>query len=160
MSTSPRSLRLVQRFPVAALFALAAGACLAAGGAGDWRNATTGGALRPGVYGRIVIKSGRRAPPVIYPRPVVANTAPVPQEVRPVYLYVPPGQVRKWKESCVRWSACGTPVLFVRFDHSPSQWGRWRELREDIALHEHGLQRPVLLDTARGALCCNDPASP
>ena len=38
--------------------------------------------------------------------------------------------------NCARWAACDQPVLFVRVDHSPSRWGKWRMLREDIALHE------------------------
>jgi hypothetical protein len=54
----------------------------------------------------------------------------------PVYLYVPPGQVRKWKQNCGKWSACEQPVLFVRVDDSPSRWGHWRLLREQLALHQ------------------------
>ena len=100
------------------------------------RNLTAGGTLRPGVYGRIAVK-GKAAPPVIYQQPVIANEAIVPGSVKPMYLYVPPGQVRKWKQSCARWSACDQPVLFVRVDDSPSRWGRWHELREsELALHQ------------------------
>lgn len=98
----------------------------------DWRNATTGGALRPGIYGRIVIKG--KAPPVIYDQPLVAIGTPAPR-AEPVYLYVPPGQVRKWKQNCAKWSACDKPVLFVRVEDSPSRWGHWRVLREQLALH-------------------------
>lgn len=98
-----------------------------------WRNATTGAPLKPGVYGRIVVK-GDIAPPVIYREPVVANGAVGEVRGEPVYLYVPPGQVRKWKQNCARWSACDAPVLFVRVDDSPSRWGSWRVLREDVAV--------------------------
>jgi hypothetical protein len=105
---------------------LAGGALAQAGG--DHRNATTGAPLRPGVYGRILLK-GPLAPPVIYPRPVIASQSLVPAGVSPVYLYVPPGQVRKWKQHCARWSACDEPVLFVRMDDSPSRWGQWRQRR-------------------------------
>ena len=101
-----------------------------------YRNVTAGGALRPGVYGRIVVKAKAPPPPVIYPQPVIASQALVPPGVRPVYLYVSPGQVRHWKRSCARWKACDEPVLFVRVDHSPSRWGRWRLHREEIALRE------------------------
>jgi hypothetical protein len=116
------------------------GAVLAAGGAaaqgtGDYRNLTAGGPLRPGVYGRIAIKEKAPPPPVIYPQPVVAAEGVVPAQPRPVYLYVPPGQVRKWKQNCAKWSACEEPVLFVRIEDSPSRWGRWRQLREQVALH-------------------------
>lgn len=95
----------------------------------EHRNVTTGGAFRPGIYGRIVPR-GEATPPVIYEQPVIASEALVPVGAKPVYLYVPPGQVRKWKQNCARWSACDQPVLFVRVEHSPSRWGRWRELRE------------------------------
>ena len=116
------------------LLALAAGSA-AAQSASDFRNATTGGPLKPGVYGRIVIK-GAAAPPVIYPRPMVASDTLVPPNVQPVYLYVPPGQVRKWKQHCGKWAACDQPVLFVRVDDSPSRWGQWRQLREQVAFQE------------------------
>lgn len=110
------------------LLSLAA-APVAAQGAAEHRNATTGGAFRPGIYGRIVPR-GETLPPVIYEQPVIASQALVPVGAKPVYLYVPPGQVRKWKQNCARWSACDQPVLFVRVEDSPSRWGRWRELRE------------------------------
>jgi hypothetical protein len=131
------------RAPLAAgAFALAA--CTAFAAQADvprhatWRNVTAGGTLRPGIYGRIVVKGHAAPPPVIYARPVIANSAFVPAHARPVYLYVPPGQVRHWKRNCARWAACDQPVLFVRVEHSPSRWGKWRMLREDIALHEAG----------------------
>ena len=102
-----------------------------------YRNLTAGGPLRPGVYGRIEVR-GDQPPPVIYEQPVIASQAIVPAAANPVYLYVPPGQVRKWKRNCAKWRACDQPVLFVRFDKSPSRWGKWRELREreDFALQD------------------------
>jgi hypothetical protein len=118
------------------LAALAAGPALAQVNHPDYRNVTAGGLLRPGVYGRIVFKAKAAPPPVIYPQPVVANEVIGPVRKPPVYLYVPPGQVRKWKQACTKWSACDQPVLFVRMDQSPSRWGRWRQLREDVALQE------------------------
>lgn len=121
---------------LALLLAAAAGAAAAQAEPG-YRNVTTGAPLRPGVYGRIAVRTNAPPPPVIYPRPVIASQAVVPQGARPVYLYVPPGQVRKWKQACARWSACNDPVLFVRVDNSPSRWGKWRELRgQELALHE------------------------
>lgn len=100
-------------------------------------NVTTGKPLRPGVYGRIVLRGADvPPPPVIYAKPVIASSVLLPDDVEPVYLYVPPGQVRKWKQNCARWKACDEAVLFVRMDRSPSQWGKWRHLREDVALQE------------------------
>lgn len=97
-----------------------------------FRNVTAGGELRPGVYGRI--EPAAEPPPVIYPRPVIATQLLVPPDTKPVYLYVPPGQVRKWPQSCMKWHACDLPVLFVRVDHSPSRLGHWKRLREQYAL--------------------------
>ena len=136
MTTSARSFASLPRTGALALLlgALAATAA-SAQEPDDWRNATTGGSLRPGIYGRIVVK-GKVAPPVIFAQPTVADGTPEPH-ADPVYLYVPPGQVRKWKQNCAKWSACTQPVLFVRVDHSPSRWGHWRLLREQVALHAH-----------------------
>lgn len=94
-------------------------------------NTTAGGKLRPGVYGRIDI--GKSAPPsLIYPQPVVSSRTVLPASVKPVYLYVPPGQVRKWDRHCAKYQACDLPVLFVRMDDSPSKLGRWKN-RTDVA---------------------------
>ena len=130
--------RLVSGVAAGAVTIAALAALLAASGAhaqgADYRNATAGGPLRPGIYGRIEV---RGAPPaVIYEQPVVASELVAPARVQPVYLYVPPGQVRKWKQNCARWSACDQPVLFVRMDDSPSRWGQWRQYREQLAWQE------------------------
>ena len=92
----------------------------------DYRNVTAGGSLRHGVYGRIELKTAA-APPVIYKQPMVADAANGDVQARPVYLYVPPGQVRKWPQHCHKWNACGQPVLFVRMDNSPSRLGQWKQ---------------------------------
>ena len=115
---------------VLALLALAAGSPAIAQKAVDWRNVTTGGPLKPGIYGRIAVRDVSAPPPLIYPRPVVANEAIGAPPTQPMYLYVPPGQVRKWKQNCAKWSACDAPVYFVRMDNSPSRWGQWKQLRE------------------------------
>jgi hypothetical protein len=139
MDTSNRFARWVPALAVTAVCIAALLAVFASGAAraettSDFRNATAGGSLRPGVYGRIVFKG--KAPPLIYQQPVIASQVLVPAHVQPVYLYVPPGQVRKWGQACARWKACDEPVLFVRVEDSPSRWGRWRQLREaDLALH-------------------------
>lgn len=116
------------------LTALAAASAAGQGPIGDYRNLTEGGPLRPGVYGRIEVR-GPVPPPVIYAQPVMANSPFIPPNAKPIYLYVPPGQVRKWKNNCARWSACEQPVLFVRMDDSPGRWGTWRLRRDQVALH-------------------------
>jgi hypothetical protein len=114
----------------ALLLAAAAPACA-------YVNTTAGGSLRPGVYGRIEI--GKSAPPpLIYSKPVVASRAVLPASVKPVYLYVPPGQVRKWGKHCSKYKACDLPVYFVRMDDSPGKLGRWK-IRSDAANRDPGM---------------------
>ncbi len=116
----------MRTLPVMVALALVA-ACLPAVAA--YTNTTAGGALRPGVYGRIEI--GRSPPPpVIYPQPVVAiRTVPATQ-AKPVYLYVPSGQVRRWAKHCGRYRACELPVYFVRMDNNPGKLGKWKNRSE------------------------------
>ncbi len=105
--------------------------------AASYRNATAGGPLRHGVYGRIEVR-GSVPPAVVYPHPVVAARPgwPVPPRATPVYLYVPSGQVRRWAQHCARWKACDEPVLFVRMQDGPGRWGEWRLLREQVAVQD------------------------
>ncbi|GAC1606081.1 MAG: hypothetical protein NVS3B2_13160 [Ramlibacter sp.] len=100
-------------------------------------NTTAGGTLRPGVYGRIEVTRAA-PPPVIYASPVVASGAVLPARVKPVYLYVPPGQVRKWSRHCGKYQACDLPVYFVRMDNSPSRLGKWKS-RSDVAHRDQNL---------------------
>lgn len=69
---------------------------------------------QPGVYGRIDI--GRfPQPAVIVARPVVVAPQPVVTVApQPVYLWVPPGHRKKWRQHCHKYDACGVPVYFVR----------------------------------------------
>jgi hypothetical protein len=100
-------------------------------------NLTTGAPLKAGVYGRVALRPTLAPPAVIYGHPLVATRQDViqrvPVQAQPVYLYVPPGQVRRWTQHCHKWKACEEPVLFVRMDESPSRWGEWRQLREQVA---------------------------
>ena len=90
-------------------------------------NLDTGAPLRPGVYGRIDV-SRSAPPPVIHPAPVqVQVQRELASAPPPVYLYVPPGQVRKWPRHCQKWDACAVPVYFVRVDDSPSKLGKWKD---------------------------------
>jgi hypothetical protein len=118
---------------LAAMAVLCAAAESPAQALSTYRNVTEGGPLRHGVYGRIEVR-GSTPPPVIYSSPLLVSQATVPVGAQPVYLYVPPGQVRKWKQHCAKWQACDQPVLFVRMDASPSRWGNWRQLRDQVAL--------------------------
>jgi hypothetical protein len=97
-----------------------------------YRNTTAGGPLRAGVYGRIEWSRAAAPPPVIYPQPVIASGALVPPAAQPVYLYVPPGQARKWARHCGKYGACDQPVLFVRVEDSPSRLGKWKERADEL----------------------------
>ena len=118
----------------AALVLAAASLAATAGAPGPYMNARSGEPLRAGVYGRVEVR-GPTPPPVIYSLPVVADGPRIALKAstEPLYLYVPPGQVRRWPQSCALWKACDQPVLFVRVDESPSRWGRWRHLRDQVA---------------------------
>lgn len=68
---------------------------------------------QPGLYGRVDIGSFP-APQLLYPQPVIIQPAPVAVMQQPLYLHVPPGHARKWKNYCGRYDACGRPVFFVQ----------------------------------------------
>ena len=89
-------------------------------------NVTAGGLLRPGVYGRIMFRDAP-PPPLIYSQPVVASQTLGPMTGRPVYWYLPPGQVRKWATYCGKYAACDVPVYFVRMDDNPGKLGQWKK---------------------------------
>lgn len=78
-----------------------------------YANATVGGALSPGVYGRIEIGTAP-PPPLIYAQPLIIQRVPIDVQQPPLYLHVPPGHAKKWSKHCARYNACGQPVYFVR----------------------------------------------
>ena len=53
-------------------------------------NATVGGELAPGVYGRINIGNAP-PPPLLYAEPVIIQRPAVVVPRAPIYMYVPPG---------------------------------------------------------------------
>ena len=94
-----------------------------------YTNTTAGGTLRPGVYGRIEV--GRSPPPpVIYAQPVIVTRTVPATQAKPVYLYVPSGQVRRWAKHCGKYRACELPVYFVRMDDNPGKLGKWKNRTE------------------------------
>ena len=69
------------------------------------------GINQPGVYGRIDI--GRfPQPQLIVQQPVVIYRQPQVQQ--PIYLHVPPGHRKHWRQHCRAYNACGAPVYFVQ----------------------------------------------
>lgn len=119
---------------------------LAAGGAAQaqtYLNATAGGELAPGVYGRINIGNAP-PPPVIYQEPVIVHRPAMVVPRSPIYLYVPPGHAKNWGKHCARYNACNQPVYFVqeppqRRGPPPRGYGhddrRWDHDRHD---HDRG----------------------
>jgi hypothetical protein len=79
-------------------------------------NASISGQIVPGVYGQVTL-GGRPPPPVVYAQPVIVQPAPVvvgAPPVEPIYLHVPPGHAKHWKEHCHEYHACNRPVYFVK----------------------------------------------
>jgi hypothetical protein len=70
---------------------------------------------QPGFYGQIDIGQLVR-PQVIYTQPMVIDRAPRAVVYAPIYLRVPPGHARNWRQYCGHYTACGRPVYFVRDD--------------------------------------------
>lgn len=105
----------VRLFLISGLAAALAAGTTAAGAA----NVDVGvsiGISQPGVYGRIDI--GRfPQPQVVYAQPVyVERPRVVVVRPEPVYMWVPPGHRKNWKQHCRAYGACGAPVVFVRDD--------------------------------------------
>lgn len=67
---------------------------------------------QPGFYGHIDI--GDTRPQVIYARPVIIERAPAVVVQEPLYLRVPPGHAKHWRDHCREYDACGRQVYFVR----------------------------------------------
>ncbi len=109
------------------LLALAT-ATLAAPAQAQNYNITLSGEITPGVYGRIDL-GNRPPPPVVYTQPVLIRPVPVGGVApAPLYVYAPPGHIKKWGKHCHRYNACGVPVYFVRVDEKRGRGkdhGRW-----------------------------------
>lgn len=68
---------------------------------------------QPGFYGRIDIGNYYPRPLLIYPQPIIVHR-PVGVVYQPIYLHVPPGHAKKWRNYCGHYNACGRPVYFVQ----------------------------------------------
>jgi hypothetical protein len=98
-------------------------------------NATVSGEIAPGVYGQVMLGSAA-PPPVVYAQPIIVQPVPVivgAAPVEPIYLHVPPGHAKHWKEHCHEYHACNRPVYFVKSaEYEPG----YRPDKEHG--HEHG----------------------
>lgn len=113
----------------AAAISLLAGAS-AASASDTYINATIGGVISPGVYGRIDIGNAP-PPPVLYPQPLIIQRHAGYASQRPVYLHVPPGHAKNWGKHCARYNACAQPVYFVNVDSQGRYVDGRRDRRDD-----------------------------
>ena len=67
---------------------------------------------QPGFYGQLDIGNFPQ-PQVIYRQPMVIERG-VPANRPPIYLRVPPGYAKHWRQHCREYNACGERVFFVQ----------------------------------------------
>lgn len=91
---------------------------------------------QPGFYGRVDI--GDYPPPrVIYRRPVAIER--VPMDRPPIYLRVPPGHAKHWRQHCGEYNACGERAYFVQDSWYNREYvPRYRERQGDRRDDRHG----------------------
>jgi len=92
-------------------------------------NGSVGGALAPGIYGRIDIGQAP-PPPLLYAQPVVVQRPAVVVQQEPVYLYVPRDHAKHWRKHCRQYGACGQQVYFVRDRPQHAHWYRYDKHQE------------------------------
>lgn len=129
-------LRLLLSSAMAALLLAAAGGAHAQA----YVNATVGGELAPGVYGRINIGNAP-PPPLLYAEPVIIHRPAVVVPRSPIYMYVPPGHAKNWGKHCARYNACNQPVYFVQEPpprRGPPPHAHGRDDRRWDDGHRHG----------------------
>src|ERR1700681_2783595 len=85
------------------------------------------GQVAPGVYGQVQIGNDR-PPTVVYAQPMLIDPRYAPPP--PVYLHVPPGHARNWRQHCREYNACNRPVSFVRSQEYEPDYDRRRHDRE------------------------------
>ena len=114
--------------------------CTATSHAGDLNiGVVLSGELTPGVYGRVMLSSGRPPPPLVYAQPVIVQAVPYGPPPPPVYLYVPPGHARHWAQHCREYHACHRPVYFVRgAEYEPGYRGPGHYTGRDRDYHDRG----------------------
>ena len=93
---------------------------------------------QPGFYGRLDIGDYPQ-PEIIYRRPVLIERVPRGEVRQPLYLHVPPGHERRWRQHCAQYNACGQPVYFVRDKwYQQTYVSRYREHHRDEAGRDQG----------------------
>ena len=84
---------------------------------------------QPGFYGHVDI-GGYPPPQLVYRQPVVIERTPVYGQ--PIYLNVPPGHAKHWRQHCAAYNACNERVYFVRNSWYNRQYvPRYQEYQRD-----------------------------
>ena len=104
------------------------------------------GISEPGIFGRIDL-GGFGPPQLLNAQPVYAQRPPGRDLPPPIYLHVPAGYERHWRDHCREYDACGQPVYFVRDD-----WYRtvYRPRFRQAHGYDHGDRRVDERDDHRG----------
>ncbi len=97
------------------------------------------GQVAPGVYGQVQLGNAP-PPPVLYTQPMLIEAQPAP--LPPVYLHVPPGHAKHWRQHCQEYHACNRQVYFVRSseydrEDDPQDRGHYKDKDHDKG-HGHG----------------------
>ncbi len=85
------------------------------------------GEVVPGVYGQVNI-GNQGPPPVVYAQPMVIEPQYAPPP--PIYLHVPPGHAKDWRNHCHEYNACNRPVYFVRSREYDPEYQRHYQAHE------------------------------
>jgi len=88
------------------------------------------GVNQPGFYGQITLGDYPR-PAVIYAQPMIIERVPGYVEAEPLYLHVPPGHEKHWRQHCGEYHACGRRVFFVQDQWYRNDYVRRSERRDD-----------------------------
>jgi hypothetical protein len=97
------------------LIAIALSACVLAPAMAQTSVGVSIGINQPGVYGQINIGNFPQ-PRLVYAQPVLIERPVRYVQQEPIYLYVPPGHQKDWRNHCGHYNACGRPVYFVQED--------------------------------------------
>jgi hypothetical protein len=105
---------------------------------------------QPGFYGRLDLGDAPQ-PRLVSRRPIIIERVPADAIREPIYLRVPRGHQRHWRQNCSRYNACGQPVYFVddrwyndvyvphyrRHHEHEERRDEHREERRDEYRHDH-----------------------
>jgi len=88
------------------------------------------GINQPGFYGQITLGDYPR-PEIIYAQPMIIERAPSYMVDEPLYLHVPPGHEKHWRQHCAEYHACARRVYFVQDQWYRNEYARRGEHREE-----------------------------